>query len=227
VEVREHQKKNVEEFLKRKRLLICDDMGTGKTLSSLFCYKAIPGNRSGIVITCGKALLDNWVKEASKLSISSAVNIEKPNFKENKLYLYNIEKLRNKALIAQIKAGIKADLISCLIVDEIHKLAKPTSQQARGLLSLQTEYKIGLSGTILNKNLHTVYPALKFVGGWEETYTAFKERFCVFGFRHSIAGYKNVQELKDILHRYMTRTELKELKERDIKDETIFFDKPA
>ena len=85
------------------------------------------------------------------------------------------------------------------------------SQQGKGLLKVDCDCKIALSGTpILNNPLDT-YMVMRWLGYETHNMTAYKQRYCVFGGfgGYEIVDYKNMDEIKS----RFSKIQLRRLKE--------------
>ena len=109
----------------------------------------------------------------------------------------NKETLRNKDIIKELEK--QSSKIDMCIYDEIHMSKNIYSQQGKGLLKIDCDCKIALSGTpILNNPLDT-YMVMRWLGYETHSMTAYKQRYCIFGGYggYEIVDYKNISELKD------------------------------
>ena len=137
-------------------------------------------------------------------------------------YEYLFERTENRKVKVQIRKNILDFLNSCknqnlsIIVDESQKMKSISSMQT---LSIQKIQKIGksiaknvysylLSGTPFTQGYIDLYTQLKFLG-YEINKQQFVELFCVrgnlpglLGWQQPIVGYKNLDLLYEIIHRY-------------------------
>jgi hypothetical protein len=103
-----------------------------------------------------------------------------------------------------------------LLLDESHYIKDPTSTQATALMSIKRELMCHssvlrtylLTGTPFTRGFIDVWNQLKFLG-CPITKTQFKDWFCVLGnirgllgWQQPIVGYKNVDKLYGLIHRY-------------------------
>ena len=104
----------------------------------------------------------------------------------------------------------------CMIVDESHKLKNLNSQQTKAVFKIQSLLRISasdlytyiLTGTPFTSGYIDLYSQLRLLG-YSENKTAFVDRFCIkdnipglLGWQQPIAGYKNVEMLYTLIHRY-------------------------
>ena len=103
-----------------------------------------------------------------------------------------------------------------LLIDESHYIKDPKAQQTQVLQSIKRELMVAskylhiylLTGTPFTKGFIDVWNQLIFMG-CPMTKTEFREKFCVtgnihglLGWQQPIIGYKNVEELYQVIHRY-------------------------
>lgn len=89
----------------------------------------------------------------------------------------------------------------------VHNCKNPTSQQGRGILKVQSECRIAMTGTPLMNYPMDLYIILKWLGYEKHTFGAFKKHYCNFGGfgGYEIIGYKNLEELQEQLSEIMLR----------------------
>lgn len=97
--------------------------------------------------------------------------------------------------------------IGMIAFDEAHKAKSPTSQQTQALLSITPEYRIPMSGTFLMNNPMDLYVPLKWAGFENHSYYDYERHYCVKGGYNNkdIIGYKNLDELRELLNVVMLR----------------------
>lgn len=103
-----------------------------------------------------------------------------------------------------------------LILDESHKVKNLESKTTKSVLSLKRQlllrskslYIYLLTGTPFTQGYIDLYAQLKILG-YPDTKGNFKERFCemgnvpgLLGWQQPIVGYKNIEELFDMVHHY-------------------------
>lgn len=225
-----YQKEGIEYGLNpdHKKWLLLDAPGLGKSLQMIYLAQELK-NRENIkhcLIICGiNTLKYNWKKEIETHSdLSCRILGQRINKKgelvvgsvkdrlndlkndiEEFFVITNIETLRNDKIVKELKTGKNAfDMIVC---DEMHKAKSPTSQQGKNFLKLNAKYQIGLTGTMLLNSPMDAYVPLKWIGADNATFTNFKYYYCIFSgpFNNILAGYKNIDVLKDQLERVSLR----------------------
>lgn len=108
----------------------------------------------------------------------------------------------------------------------VHNCRNPSSQQAKGLLKLMPQCRIAMTGTPLMNSPLDLYPILKWLGYENHNFYSFKNHHCIMGGygNYQIVGYKNLDELQNILDSIMLRrlkSEVLDLPEKLYVDELI------
>ena len=134
------------------------------------------------------------------------------------LYSRNSDKKSKVTLQPYISAFInscKGENVA-LIIDESHKMKDLQSLQTlaifkiKSLLEINSQnlYSYLLSGTPFTTGYIDLYSQLKLLG-WEQNKSYFKDNFCkmgnikgLLGWQQPIVGYKNLDELYKIVHRF-------------------------
>lgn len=119
----------------------------------------------------------------------------------------NIETLRNEAINKELQKLCKNGTIGMIAMDECHKAKNPSSIQGKGLLKLQPETRIAMTGTPLMNSPFDLYIILKWLGYEEHNFTQFKRHYAEFGGYggYEVVGYKNLNELQTQLDDIMLR----------------------
>ena len=218
----DYQKEAVQYGLNHKNWLLLDAPGLGKTLTiiSLANELRLRGKIKNCLIVCGiNALKINWKKEIEKHSDLSCRVLGEYRNKKGVLKIggvperleqlqkpisefftiTNIETLRDDKIIKELtnkKCKNKFDLI---VIDEAHKIKDSQSQQAKNLMKLDAEYKIGLTGTLIMNNPIDAYTSLKWLGQETCTLTNFRNFYVTYGgpFHNIPQGFKNLDVLKE------------------------------
>ena len=246
----EHQLETIRYGIDHNKWLMLLDMGLGKSMCIIHLARWLKKNRGlkHCLIICGiNTLKSNWKKEIRIHSDESyRVVGERVNSKGNISYstinerareiregieeffiITNIESLRSKEVVEAINSRDDIDMI---VVDEIHKVANKTSQQADGLLRLKATYKIGATGTLIVNSPISSYTALKWLDIDKSNLTNFKRQYCLFGGYggHEIIGYKNLELLKNEIDEYSLRKTkeevLKDLPKKNVINEYVSLD---
>lgn len=246
----EHQLETIRYGIDHNKWLMLLDMGLGKSMCIIHLARWLKKNRNlkHCLIICGiNTLKSNWKKEIrihsdetyrvvgerinSKGNISySTINERAKEIREGIeefFIITNIESLRSKEVVEAINSRDDIDMI---VVDEIHKVANKTSQQADGLLRLKATYKIGATGTLIVNSPISSYTALKWLDIDKSNLTNFKRQYCLFGGYggYEIIGYKNLELLKNEIDEYSLRKTkeevLKDLPKKNVINEYVSLD---
>lgn len=233
--------------LTHNKWLLGDEQGLGKTkqVIDIAIAKKLEFGYKHCLIVCGvNGLKWNWQKEIdthsdescwilgqrqkkNKLVIGTTndkiADVENiPNMSEY-FIITNVESLRNDDIQTKLGAYCKSGEISIVAIDEIHKCKNPSSQQGKGILKLQPEIRIAMSGTPLMNSPLDLYIVLKWLGYEKHAFYAFKNHHCIFGGYggYEILGYKNMDDIQDTLSEMMLRR-----KKEDVLDlpEKIYID---
>lgn len=97
--------------------------------------------------------------------------------------------------------------IGMIAFDEAHKAKNPDSQQGKALLSIDAPHPIPMSGTFLLNNPMDLYLPLRWAGFETHSFYQYQRHYCVYGgFQNKeIVGYKNLDELREIMSKVMLR----------------------
>ena len=132
---------------------------------------------------------------------------------EDYFIITNVETLRDKEIVDELVKLCKNGCISMIAFDECHKCKDSTSQQGKGILKLQADTMIAMTGTPLMNSPMDLYSILKWLGYEKHTLYSFKNRYCVMGGYggYQIVGYQNLDELQSRLDSVMLRRLKKEV----------------
>lgn len=216
--------------LTHRKWLLLDQPGLGKTSVAIHIAEELKKreNIKHCLVVCGvNALKSNWIKEIEKHSNLTACILGQKKKKDGTykigdipyrveclkdkidefFVVTNIESLRSDKIVDAIRNGKnKFDLI---IFDEIHTAKNPTAQQSKGLIKINADYKIGMTGTlILNKPLDA-YMGLKWINAETATYSNFERYYTQYSgpFNNEFVGYRNLDTLKQLLETCSLRRE--------------------
>lgn len=226
-----HQIEGFNYGLQYDRWLLGDEQGLGKTkqVIDIAVAKKLQKGYKHCLIICGvNGLKWNWQNEIKTHSNESgwilgqrtkngktkigSINERLYDLQHlNELSAYflvtNIESLRSPKIVAELKFLCDRGEINMIAVDEIHKAKNSASQQGKGLLKLQPECRIAMTGTPLMNNPIDLFIILKWLGYEKHALYSFKQHYCVFGGfgGHDIIGYKNLSDLQEQVSHIMLR----------------------
>jgi SNF2 family DNA or RNA helicase len=243
----QHQIEGFHYGLTHNKWLLADEQGLGKSKQVIDIALALKDkeNLKHCLIVCGvNGLKWNWYNEVSthsnekgyilgqrikrkkiaipgnKAKLEDVNNLKNIN---NFFIITNIETLRSVEIASKLAEYCQDGTIGMVAIDEIHKAKDPTSQQGKGILKLQSKYRIGMTGTPVMNTPLDLFIILKWLGYEKHAFYSFKKHYCEMGGfgGYQVVGYKNLDELQEQLDIMM----LRRLKE-DVLDlpEKIFID---
>ena len=241
-----HQLECIDYGLMHNSFLLGDEMGLGKTKEALdlACIRKQRGEINKCLIICGVNVLKfNWLSEIKKHTNEKGwiLGMRK---KKNGTYrigttqdkltdlrnlcgdcffmITNIETLRNKDFLREL-IGKKKE-IQMVVLDEAHMCKNETASQTKGLLKIDSKYKLALSGTfLLNKPLD-LYVPLYWTGYYKESAWKFSNSFVNKDAWGNVQGLRNLDLLRGMLQGCMlrrTKQEVLDLPEKSYIDELI------
>jgi SNF2 family DNA or RNA helicase len=226
-----HQIEGFEYGLANNRWLLGDEQGLGKTkqVIDIAVAKKLQKGYKHCLIICGvNGLKWNWVNEVHTHSDEDAwilgqrfkgrkISIGSTN---DKLYdlkhvdsispyflITNVETMRNEAIVKEIQKLCKDGTIGLVAIDEFHKAKNPASQQGKGILKIQPECRIAMTGTPLMNTPFDLYIILKWLGYEGHSFSAFKNHYALYGGfgGYEVVGYRYLDELQKQLDKIMLR----------------------
>lgn len=239
----QYQIEGVKYGIDKRHWHLGDEQGLGKTkqIIDLARYlKEMQGVEHCLVI-CGVASLRwNWRDEIETHSNETYKLLGfRSRKRSNKLYdggtkakledleevpdeffwIINIEAFREEAIVKLLKKYHENGTIGAIFIDEVHKVKNPLSAQGKGFIKVmntknKNDYRVTMSGTPLVNQPMDLFIIFKSLGYEENSYTAFKNHYCIFGgyMHREIVGYRNLQELK---------TRLKNIQLRRLKEDVL------
>lgn len=227
----QHQIDGFEYGLNNDRWLLGDEQGLGKTkqvIDIAVAKKLIKGYKHCLIICGVNGLKWNWLNEihthsnedgwilgqrfkAGKRVIGSVSDrvedLENIDNIDPYFLITNVETLRNEEVVKKLQELCKKGTIGIVAIDEIHKCKNPSSQQGKGILKVQPECRIAMTGTPLMNNPFDLYIILKWLGYEKHAFYAFKKHYGVFGGYggYEVTGYRYLDELQAQLDEIMLR----------------------
>lgn len=206
-----HQIDGIRFGLTKKKFLLCDEQGLGKTKQIIDLAECLQAKK--VLIVCGvNSLKYNWQNEIETHSNDKGWVIG-TRFRKNgnrfegttqdklndfynlpncKFLITNIETLRGGAkkvsktqysfpIAEKIVELCKAGEIDMIAFDECHKCKDSTSLQGRAMLLTSAKYMVAMSGTPLMNNPLDLYFPLKWLGYETHSFYQFKQHYCTLG----------------------------------------------
>lgn len=197
----------------RRRGLLLDDPGTGKTLQAIKAADELDADDMGTI--CPASVVKQWGKAHGSITT-----------RDNPLFsAYSYERARDKGLN-------RRPTVLCL--DELHYLNNPDSGRTVKILGRErygadglihnADYVWGMTGTWLTRDPSTLYPAMFAIipgslllkaSGNTMDYWQFMKKFCVYydtGYGVKVTNGKNLSELKDRLAPFILRRTKKDVR---------------
>lgn len=230
----EHQKAFLEYAKAHDCMLLLDEPGLGKTKQSLDLIVNRIHNKqiTRALIICGVSSLQyNWLNEVKKHTdirgyIIGTRAVGKSGIQTRigtltdkvddlqritkipaEVFIINIEALRNDKIVTALTKIIENKQLQQIVVDELHRCKNMKTKQTKGLLQLNPQYKLGLTGTPVINSPVDLYPMMTWMGRSVPPITYFKQKYCIMGgFKNKqVIGYKNTAELADDIKAWSLR----------------------
>lgn len=214
-----HQLEAASFLLDTKKAILADDMGSGKTASSIFALNSIKGRK---LIVCPASLKLNWKKEIK------AVSNEPINIISNQKWIKPVRNswtIINYDILGNHMEEIKKNDFVAVAFDEAHfckkvdNHGKPTSKRAKFFIRIanQMEFVFLLTGTPISNKTKDIFNLLKAIKHpLSKDFKSFAQRYCdpkFNGYGYSYDGSSNQEELNRELQGYMMRRLKKDLLE--------------
>lgn len=228
----QHQVEGFQFGLENDRWLLGDEQGLGKTkqvIDIAVAKKQLKGYKHCLIICGVNGLKWNWVNEIHTHSNESAWILGQRNKDARKVVIgsvadrlddlknignidsyfliTNVETLRNEDIAKEVQKLCKDGTIGIVAIDEVHKCKNPTSQQGKGILKLQPECRIAMTGTPLMNSPFDLFIILKWLGYEKHSFYQFKQHYGEFGGYggYQVMGYRYLDELQSQLDEIMLR----------------------
>lgn len=227
----EHQIEGFNYGLNNDRWLLGDEQGLGKTkqvIDIAVAKKQLKGYKHCLIICGVNGLKWNWLNEIhthsnedgwilgqrvhnNKIYISSnadkLADLNALSSISSYFLITNVESLRDEKITSKIASLCKSHDIDIVAIDEIHKCKNPTSQQGKGILKIQPECRIAMTGTPLMNTPFDLFIILKWLGYEKHSFYQFKQHYGMFGGYggYEVVGYRYLDDLQNQLDEIMLR----------------------
>lgn len=222
----EFQVKGFNTLLERDFLILADDAGLGKTYQVATSIEARlkKGELKRGLILCKASLIYNWRDEIHKHThlkaeiMTGTVVKRLQKYTELRAYrddwvflVMSYETFRTDiGNLMQLDNQKQLDFIVC---DESHKVKNPQSRLGKAIHVIPSfKYRYVLTATPLPNNPLEAYNYLKLGKKINMNWYQFQNRYAIFGGYNNkeIIGYKNIQELKELIQENMLRRRKKD-----------------
>ena len=206
-----NQRNNANGLFLRERALLCDKVGSGKTLSvlSAFCILNEVSSRKMLVFT-PKSAYDKkvWEKDIKKFTKLRAVSLDELFANEGAVISDCFSYMENYDVVYAKHTSVKDDkmqhimnalmkLHPIVVIDEVHALRNPDSALSKNFymnVICKSPARVwGITGTPLSKNLEDTFHILDFIKpGMLGSFWEFRARYCKLVDR--VVGYDRVRK---------------------------------
>ena len=207
----------------------------GKTLQAITLarYKKEHNGLKHCLIICGvNSLKWNWEREVSKFCKNEKaivlgtrktkrgtytnITVEETkqqidSVPEEFFWIINIERMRSSktdtdSIPDHLNQLILNKELGMVIIDEVHKIKNSQSQQGIGILKLDgSASKMAMTGTLLVNNPQDLYAPMKLIGLINYNKWYFENQYMIKDDWGQIIGFKNMNELHNILYKSSLR----------------------
>lgn len=206
-----HQLEAAKFLLNRKKAILADEMGGGKTLSSILAANQIEGKK---LVICPASLKLNWQKEIKFVSNDQIEVIGGKGWVDTSNNGWTIV---NYDILCKHFDNILNNNFKVVIMDECHYIkaitnsGKPGSKRATMALQIadNIEYVFMLTGTPITNKTKDIFNTLKAIKHpLSKKFFTFAQRYCDAkhnGYGWDFNGSSNQEELNEKLQGFMLR----------------------
>lgn len=224
----EHQQAGFQYGLNNDKWLLGDEQGLGKTkqVIDIAVARKLLNKYKHCLIICGvNGLKWNWMNEVHTHSNEQAhilgmqangrigsnrdklADVLALDTRSEYFIITNIESLRDETIAGALSKACTDGIIGMIAFDECHKAKNPTSEQGKGVLKLNADTMIAMTGTPLMNQPFDLFIILKWLGCEKHAFYSFKKHYGVFGGYggYQVIGYQHLDELQESLDKVMLR----------------------
>jgi len=219
-ETRLYQKIGINLLLFKKKFILCQEMGLGKSMQALIACKNILTEPKRILIVCPSYLKMEWKDHINRwypneIFFASGIRNKREliikdfieyTAKKTAYLIVNIEMLRDYRILHETYFHVA-------ILDESIRYQDRKSKQTKGMELLNADYIFFLQGILMNKeDPSRIYPLIsKIDKGRFTSYWRFVNKYCKVS--ESFYGYKKIEganpcridEFKSLVKDYMVQ----------------------
>lgn len=235
----DHQKEGVKFITQKKKCIIAFSCGTGKSFTALEASEELfrKGELDHSIIVVPASLRKQWLREIVRYTGKDVLLIlggklalyGKSVNKKETLALFNKQQIFNQMFkskyticsyefIARNNESLQ-NLLKyknhrwMIVADEVTKIKNFRSKRSIALKHLQSEYKVGMSGTIIENRAEEAYSLMQWINKNEfKNFASFDREYILRDYFKNVRGYKNIANLRERLHPYMLRKTKAEVK---------------
>lgn len=229
------------EFLKnRKRFILADSTGTGKTLSMLAAYDTVKDENTHMIVFANKSALVTWRNEIKKHTSFSTYFVNADNITtvaqlqhDISIFPYSLltGKSRSKEQIKQLVEYIFSQKQITLVLEEAHYCKNPRTERYQTVLPFvrSSSFCWAITATPMVNDLLDLYWLFDLlIPGYLGSKRSFEARYIIYNIREAykkknkyggkltfkeVKGYQNLEELKERIKPFL----LKRVKDYNVK----------
>ena len=205
VKLFKHQEDTIKSLSGVNRCCLAHDMGLGKTFTSTEKLKTFDFKHA--LVICQKSLIPTWKKHlADNYPEWEVIDYTKPKAKipdRKCVIILNYDIVFRRPELMSLKN-------LSVILDECTIISNPSAKRTKAIFRLDIENIILLSGTVSKGRYENLWTIAKLCG-WNVSKREFYDRYVIereLNIQNSpfpvkiVCGYKNVEEMKDMLRKY-------------------------
>ncbi len=166
---------------------LADDMGLGKTIQALALIQHDwhEQGKKPVLLVCPTSVVGNWQKEAERFTPELPVMIHHGSTRKKgntfkKKALQQALVITSFALLHRDIEIFKELSWRAVILDEAQNIKNPQTKQAKAARTLQTDYRLALTGTPVENNIGDLWSILDFLNpGFLGSLKNFKENYFI------------------------------------------------
>ncbi len=202
-ETRHYQKIGINLLLFKKKFVLCQEMGLGKSMQALVACKNIKVTPKRILIVCPSYVKREWKDHIERWYPNEMFFARGSKLKREKIIQDFLEYTREKTAYLIINTEMLRDYrilhdtyFNVAILDESYRFQNRKSKQTQGMQLLQAEYMFFLQGILMDKeDPSRIYPILSKIDPLRfKSYWRFVNRYCQV--EDTFMGYKKIEGAK-------------------------------
>lgn len=199
----EFQRGGVAFLLKKKKCMLCDLMGLGKTAQAIVAANVLLKNNTidKVVVFVPNAIKIQWKNEIYTWAhgTTSCIVDKNTDVRTYDFLVINYEKMTSVDFFHKIQK-VCTDYKCCIVLDEAQYIKGRYTKRGMRIRVLQAAYKWILTGTPLMNNPEEIYNINGFLGNnLLGPYSTFKNRHLIKGKYGQVTGFRNLSKLRSKL----------------------------